>query len=111
MRAEHWFTKDDKRHGYLITDRVEHSVLEALDRVATGIGDGVFPAHPSDRPTWGWVDCWYCTPDGLNDHHIRRDWERKRDDPALTRTCPSSSQEPTMTAAQLAGDTPPAPPS
>ena len=84
VRAHYWFTKDDKRHGYLITDRVEHLVLEALDRIATGISDGVFPAHPSDRPTWGWVDCWYCTPDGLSDQHVRRDWERKRDDPALT---------------------------
>ena len=35
------------------------------------------------EPTWGWVDCWYCTPDGLSDQHVRRDWERKRDDPAL----------------------------
>jgi ATP-dependent helicase/nuclease subunit B len=83
VRADYWFTKEDKCHGYPITERVEHAVLGAMESIASGIASGVFPAHPSDQPVWGWVDCWFCTPDGLSDQHVRRDWERKRDDPVL----------------------------
>ena len=58
-------------------------MLNALDMIVTGIGAGVFPARPVDAEPWGFVDCWYCTPDGLSGEHARRLWNRKRDDPAL----------------------------
>ena len=83
VRADYWFTRDDKHKGYPITDRVRELVTGAIDTIATGIGSGVFPAHPSDQPIWGWVDCWFCTPDGQSDQHVRREWERKKDHPAL----------------------------
>lgn len=83
VRADYWFTKDAKQQGYPITTAVRGLVTEAIDTIAAGIGAGVFPSHPVDRPVWGWVDCWYCTPDGLSDQHARREWERKIDDPAL----------------------------
>ncbi len=82
--AHYWFTKDNARHGYPITDAVEAEVLDAMDLIVAGIADGVFPAHPSDRAAFGWVDCWYCTPDGLGDAHARREWERIRGDSALS---------------------------
>jgi ATP-dependent helicase/nuclease subunit B len=84
VRADYWFTKTNKLHGYPISDRVEQTVLEAMNSIVDGIAAGVFPAHPSDRPTYGYVDCWYCAPDGLSSEHVRRDWERKRLDPALS---------------------------
>lgn len=83
VRADYWFTKDAKQQGYPITATIRQLVTEAIDTIVIGIGAGVFPAHPVDRPTWGWVDCWYCTPDGLSDQHARREWERKKNDPAL----------------------------
>lgn len=83
VRADYWFTKDNKQQGYPITENVRRLVTEAIDTIVMGIGAGTFPAHPVDRPTWGWVDCWYCTPDGLSDQHARREWERKKNDPAL----------------------------
>lgn len=83
VRADYWFTKDDKQKGYPITDSVRTLVSEAIQKITTGIGAGVFPAHPADQPTWGWVDCWYCTPDGLSSQHVIREWERKQVDPAL----------------------------
>ena len=83
VRADYWFTRDDKHKGYPITDRVRELVTGAIDTIATGISSGVFPAHPSDQPTWGWVDCWFCTPDGQSDQHVRREWNRKQIDPAL----------------------------
>lgn len=83
VRACYWFTKDTKQQGYSVTAAVRDLVTDAIDTIAAGIGAGVFPAHPADRPTWGWVDCWYCTPDGQSDQHARGEWERKKDAPAL----------------------------
>jgi len=83
VRAGYWFTKDDRVLGYPLTDEVEAKMLNALDMIVTGIGAGVFPARPVDAEPWGFVDCWYCTPDGLSGEHARRLWNRKRDDPAL----------------------------
>lgn len=82
-RADYWFTKENRLKGYLVTERVRELVVKAIDEIAAGIGAGVFPAHPSDQPTWGWVDCWFCTPDGKSDQHVRREWERKKDHPVL----------------------------
>lgn len=84
VRADYWFTKENKQKGYRITEAVSAAVTTAIDSITHGIGAGVFPAHPSDQPAWGWVDCWFCTPDGLSDQHERRAWLRKQDDPALS---------------------------
>ena len=84
VRADYWFTKTNKLHGYPITDRGRADGARGHDSIVDGIAAGVFPAHPSDQPTYGYVDCWYCTPDGLSSEHVRRDWERKRLDPALS---------------------------
>ncbi|GAB3034207.1 PD-(D/E)XK nuclease family protein [Mycobacterium bourgelatii] len=83
LSSYYYFTKDAKCYGYAITDQVAHLVLDALDQITTGIREGVFPAHPSDQAAWRWVDCWFCTPDGLSDQFVRLAWERKHDDPAL----------------------------
>ena len=69
--------------GYSVTPEVEQKVAWAIDHIVEGIAAGVFPAHPSEKPAYGWVDCWHCTPDGLSDANTRREWERKRLDPAL----------------------------
>jgi RecB family exonuclease len=69
--------------GYTVTDAVAADVGGAIDTIVDGIANGVFPAHPAEQPAWRYVDCWYCTPDGLGATDRRRDWERKRSDPAL----------------------------
>jgi hypothetical protein len=59
-------------------------VAGAIETIVDGIAAGVFPAHtsvPTSRVSW--VECWSCTPDGLSGADRRRDWERKRLDPAL----------------------------
>jgi len=83
VRALYWFTKANKFIGYPVTEEVEQKVSWAIDTIVEGIAAGVFPAHPSDKPAYGYVDCWTCTPDGLSDAHVRREWERKRIDPTL----------------------------
>lgn len=81
--AGYWFLKNGKRHGYSVTPQVEQKTTWAVDRIVEGIAAGIFPAHPAEQPAYNWVDCWYCTPDGLGDAHVRRSWERMRRDPAL----------------------------
>jgi ATP-dependent helicase/nuclease subunit B len=81
-----WFTsakRDFKWKGYWMTPEVVAEVEAALEVIVDGIGRGVFPARPSQQPAWRWVDCWYCTPDGLSGAERRREWDAKRLDPVL----------------------------
>jgi hypothetical protein len=78
--SAYWFTSTKgewKCLGYPVTRDVEAEVVGAIDTIVSSINEGVFPAHPSEQPKWKWVDCWYCTPDGLSGADRRRDWERK----------------------------------
>lgn len=81
--AYYWFTKTDKLIGYQVTEEVAQNVAAAIHTIVTGIESGVFPGRPSDKKSYGWTDCWSCTPDGLSDSDIKREWERKRDNPSL----------------------------
>ena len=70
--------------GYA-TDAARRQVLEAVNAIVDGVGDGLFPMHP-DEPVWRpWVPCGYCDPDGMGTRDQWRDFQRKRDDPALAR--------------------------
>ena len=70
--------------GYA-TNAARRQVLEAVNAIVDGVGDGLFPLHP-DEPVWRpWVPCGYCDPDGMGTRDQWRDFQRKRDDPALAR--------------------------
>jgi hypothetical protein len=70
--------------GYDVTSEVADAVSGAVDTIVEGIAAGIFPAHPAEPSSRAsWVDCWYCTPDGLSVADRRREWERKRPAPAL----------------------------
>jgi RecB family exonuclease len=81
--AYYWFTKTDKLIGYQVTEDVAQEVAAAIHTIVTGIESGVFPARPSNKKSYRWTDCWSCTPDGLSDNDVKREWERKRDNPSL----------------------------
>jgi RecB family exonuclease len=84
-QAEYWFitTKGDFRTiGYAVTPTVLEAVGKTLATVASCIERGVFPARPTATAT-SWTDCEFCDPDGLGATQLRRQWERKRADPAL----------------------------
>jgi RecB family exonuclease len=86
VQAWYWFITDRgklDRIGYRLTPEVEHEVGGALGEIVDGIRSGIFPSRPSVEPNYQWVDCWYCSPDGLSTAEARRDWERKRSDPQL----------------------------
>ena len=70
--------------GYA-TDAARRPVLQAVNAIVDGVGDGLFPLNP-DEPVWRpWIPCGYCDPDGMGTRDQWRDFQRKRDDPALAR--------------------------
>ena len=83
----YWFvsTKGQFSDVGYATNAARRQVLEAVSSIIDGIGDGLFPLHP-DEPVWRpWVPCDYCDPDGMGTRDQWRDFQRKRDDPALAR--------------------------
>jgi hypothetical protein len=88
VRAEYWFVTsrgDFKRAGYEITPEVLEEATHVLAEIVTGIEHGVFAPRPSALSTYLWIDCHACNPDGLGTAELRKQWERKRADPALAR--------------------------
>jgi hypothetical protein len=84
VKAFYWFTQSNAFRGYEVTDPVELDVSSVIQTIIGGITAGVFPAHPLEKDTHGgWVQCWPCTPDGLSVAPVRREWDRKRSDPAV----------------------------
>jgi hypothetical protein len=86
VEAWYWFVTEKgkfDRIGYQLTPEVQQEVGEALGEIVDGIQSGIFPARPPVDPSYIYVDCWYCSPDGLSTAEARRDWERKRSDPRL----------------------------
>jgi RecB family exonuclease len=84
--AGYWFTSDKGKfacRGYDVTPDVAARVEDALAAITSGIAAGTFPARPNPQPAWGYVDCWYCRPDGLSAAERRREWEAKRHDPQV----------------------------
>ena len=83
----YWFvsTKGQFSDVGYATNAARRQVLKAVNAIVDGVGDGLFPLHP-DEPVWRpWVPCDYCDPDGMGTRDQWRDFQRKRDDPALAR--------------------------
>ena len=83
----YWFvsTKGQFSDVGYATNAARRQVLGAVNAIVDGVGDGLFPLHP-DEPVWRpWVPCGYCDPDGMGTRDQWRDFQRKRDDPALAR--------------------------
>jgi RecB family exonuclease len=86
VHAEYWFISkrgEFKCFGLPITDDVLQRVGRTLATMVAGIEAGVFPPHPTETSTSIWVECPYCDPDALGVIELRRQWDRKRHDPAL----------------------------
>jgi hypothetical protein len=86
VRAEYWFVTtrgEFKRVGYDVTDEVLDRTREVLGQIVHGIESGVFAPRPSPLSTYHRIDCHACNPDGLGTAELRKQWDRKRHDPAL----------------------------
>ena len=86
VRADYWFTSARggfRRVGYPVTDAVLARVATTVQQIVEGIERGVFPHFPGAKSTAPAVECRYCDPDGLGVVDLRRQLDRKREDPAL----------------------------
>ena len=86
VHAAYWFISNKGGYrwiGYDIDERVMSRFDEVLKIIIEGIGAGLFPANPPKGHYQFFVECPYCDPDGLGTLEKRREWERKRLDPAL----------------------------
>jgi ATP-dependent helicase/nuclease subunit B len=87
VHAEYWFVTRRggfERVGYEVTDDVLAVTSDVLGTIVAGIEAGAFPPHPEPHTsTWFRVACDVCDPDGLGTTELRRQWERKRHDPAV----------------------------
>jgi RecB family exonuclease len=85
--SAYWFNTGRgsfKQVGYDVDDQVAAAVSAAIEVIVEGVAAGVFPAHPAEPSSRAsYVECWYCTPDGLSVADRHRDWVRKRLDPLL----------------------------
>ena len=90
VQAEYWFItslRKFERVGYAVTDEVLDHTREVLGEIVDGIEHGVFPPHPEATSTYAFITCHTCNPDGLGTAELRKQWDRKRHDPAMARVC------------------------
>jgi RecB family exonuclease len=100
--SEYWFVNERPpltQKGYAVTDDVLARVGGTLATIVDGIERGVFPARPTATASDPYVRCRYCDPDGLGVTDRRREWERKRHDPAVADYA-RLAEEPTEAEAQ-----------
>ncbi len=86
VRAEYWFVSSPGRFvriGYPVTPSVLAHVGETLEAMVHGIEAGAFPSYPSGKSNTTWVECACCDPDGMGVAELRRQYGRKRADPAM----------------------------
>jgi ATP-dependent helicase/nuclease subunit B len=86
VRAECWFISTKgafERIGYSVTPDVITRVGETVGMIVAGIEAGVFPPHPTTISCSQRVECVFCDPDALGMADLRRQFDRKQEDPAL----------------------------
>lgn len=85
-RAQYWFVRGrdrGKRIEVVLDDAMEQRYAQALGRLVAGIADGRFPGKVAKDPSYGYVECPWCTPDGIGHTEAREAYVRKRGVPAL----------------------------
>ena len=86
VEAHYWFVRGadaGTRIPVLLTADLEQRYAETLTTLVTSIARGMFLGRPSEKPAWGYVDCHYCTPDGIGHEEARARYLRKRTSPLL----------------------------
>ena len=86
-QAQYWFVRKPdagSRIGVALDDALRQRYAETLSVLVTAIAEGLFINKPSEKPAWNYVDCPYCTPDGLGHDEARWRYENKRTAAELT---------------------------
>lgn len=85
-RAQYWFVRGGdrgKRIEVALDDTTTQLYSAALGRLVDGIAGGLFPGKVGKEPGFAYVECPWCTPDGIGHAEARGTYERKRSAPAL----------------------------
>jgi RecB family exonuclease len=86
--VRYWFVTEKggfQDVGYRLTPEALDDSLGAIDRIVTGIEQGLFPAHPQQPVSYQhFVPCEFCDPDGLGTKDGYQRWLRIRQHPELT---------------------------
>lgn len=85
-RAQYWFVRGrdrGKRIEVALDDATAQRYGAALGRLVDGIAGGLFPGKVGKEPGFAFVECPWCTPDGIGHAEARETYERKRSAPAL----------------------------
>ncbi len=85
-RAQYWFVRGSdrgKRIEVALDDTTTELYSAALGRLVDGIASGLFPGKVGKEPGFAYVECPWCTPDGIGHAEARGSYERKRGAPAL----------------------------
>lgn len=85
-RAQYWFARGSdrgKRIEVALDDTTAELYSAALGRLVDGIAAGLFPGKVGKEPGFAYVECPWCTPDGIGHAEARGTYERKRSAPAL----------------------------
>jgi RecB family exonuclease len=86
VEAYYWYVTTEAKfvqHGYRVSEEVLDHVGRTIGRIVDGIEHGVFIGHPEPNQGWYWRRCPFCDPDGLGTTELRRQWDRKVEDPVL----------------------------
>ncbi|WP_153504988.1 PD-(D/E)XK nuclease family protein [Cumulibacter manganitolerans] len=86
VEAQYWFVRrgDAGRRIPVVLDAgLERQYAATLSTLVTSIARGMFVGKPSEKPGYGYVDCPYCTPDGIGHEEARLRYVRKRTAPVL----------------------------
>ena len=84
--AQYWFVRGSdrgKRIEVALDDATTERYAAALGRLVDGIAGGLFPGKVGKDPGYAFVECPWCTPDGVGHAEARETYVRKRSEPAL----------------------------
>ncbi|WP_324651546.1 PD-(D/E)XK nuclease family protein [Georgenia sp. H159] len=84
--AGYWFVRTpgrERRIDLPLDAALEERFATTLQVLVRSIARGLFPARPAATPSYGYVDCRYCDPDGHGHGELRGRYEVKRHDPRL----------------------------
>lgn len=86
VQAQYWFVHgkpNRDRINLVLTDELQGKFVQTIQALASGIVSGHFFKKPSKDPGYLWVNCQYCTPDGIGHGSAWAGYQAKRTHPDL----------------------------
>lgn len=86
VTASYWFVhKENSRIDLVVDDVVQQRYAGVLDVLTEAIAAGHFPNIPPESDDFAYVQCAFCSPDGIGYGAHRKAWQAKAEQPELAR--------------------------